>query len=282
MIAFIVYGLAFSSGALIGLAGYPPVKQRVSNYVSKQVQSAQQQLEDLFFIASRQQLQLLHLAVPPTLGLLLWLASGIWFLGLLGFVGGIVVPRLWVKRFKASRYKKFQNQLVDGLMLLSSCLRAGLSMMQSFAVVAEEMPAPISQEFGLILKETRMGIGLEDAMTHFKKRLPSNETNLFVTAVLVTRELGGDITTIFTQLVETLRERKKIRERIVTLTFMARLQGIIMMFLPVAFIFVTYNIDKSHFNFFLQDPLGRVILGGIILAQMVTIALFLRFGRMPF
>jgi len=191
------------------------------------------------------------------------------------------VPKLTVPFVKAKRNKLFHTQLVDGLLLLSSCLRAGLSMLQSFTVIAEEMPAPINQEFGLILKETRMGINLDEAMTHFKQRMPSDDTGLFVTAVLVARESGGDVTAIFTRLVETLRERKKIREKIKTLTFMARMQAVVMALLPIAFSYSVSKIDPNHFTFFLNDPVGKLLLAGIVVIQIFGAYLFLRFSRSP-
>ena len=126
-----------------------------------------------------------------------------------------------------------------------------------------------------------MGVSLDEAMVHFRQRIPSDDTTLFVTAVLVARETGGDVTSIFTQLVETLRERKKIKEKIKTLTFMARMQGIVMGILPVAFSYATYRMDPDHFGFFLHDPLGRMILVGVIGVQCFGALLFMRFSKSP-
>jgi tight adherence protein B len=277
-----ISGLIFGSVAIAGLATYPPLMTNVKLYVDRRATDARIQLEDIFVNLSQYRLKLLYGAAPVVLGLLFWvLSGGQWLLAAVGFALGFVVPKLTVPFVKAKRTKLFHTQLVDGLLLLSSCLRAGLSMLQSFTVVAEEMPAPISQEFGLILKETRMGINLEEAMAHFKQRMPSDDTGLFVTAVLVARESGGDVTAIFTRLVETLRERKKIREKIKTLTFMARLQAIIMGLLPIGFSYTVMKIDPNHFTFFLQDPVGKMLLVGIVVIQLFGAYLFLRFSRSP-
>jgi len=214
-------------------------------------------------------------------GLAGWLLTASWIVAVAAAALGLLAPRMIVNLMKVQRNKKFHAQLVDSLLLLSSCLRAGLSMLQAFTVVTEEMPAPISQEFGLILKETRMGVSLDEAMIHFRHRIRSDDTNLFVTAVLVARETGGDVTAIFTRLVETLRERKKIKEKIKTLTFMARLQGIVMGLLPIAFSYATYSMDRSHFQFFLTDPLGRLLLLGVVVVQLFGAFLFMRFSRSP-
>jgi tight adherence protein B len=277
----LLYGMVFGAVVLVSLASYPPVMERLNAYIRRRVDEARTNLEDIFVNLSQGRLRELYTYTPIVAALLGWVATGIWMFAIVGAGIGIVGPRLWVQHMRRSHQKRFHAQLVDTLLLVSSCLRAGLSMLQSFAVVAEEMPLPINQEFGLVLKETRMGVGLDEAMLHFKQRSPSDDTHLFVTAVLVARETGGDITAIFTRLVDTLRERKKIRERIKTLTFMSKLQAIVMAMLPIAFIFVTYSVDQKHFQFFLNDGLGRVMLAGIVMAQLFGLYLFLRFGRSP-
>jgi len=214
-------------------------------------------------------------------GLAGWLLTASWIVAVAAAALGLLAPRMIVNLMKVQRNKKFHAQLVDSLLLLSSCLRAGLSMLQAFTVVTEEMPAPISQEFGLLLKEMRMGVNLEEGMAHLKQRMPSDDTNLLSTAVLVARETGGDITAIFARLVETIRERKKIKERIKTLTFMARMQGVIMALLPIVFSYVVYTIDKNHFKFFLTDATGRVLLAGVVALQLFGGYLFMRFSKSP-
>ena len=281
MILLCIYTLGFGSAAILGLASCPPLAERLKLYVQRRASEAKLQLDDIFVTFSPNRLQGFYLLAPVGVGLLGWLASGSWVMAAAGAAVGLLMPRLMVPTMKAQRFRKFHAQLVDSLLLLSSCLRAGLSMLQAFTVVAEEMPAPINQEFGLILKETRMGVSLDEAMIHFRQRMPSDDTNLFVTAVLVARETGGDVTAIFTRLVETLRERKKIKEKIKTLTFMARMQGIVMGILPVAFSYVTYTMDRSHFNFFLTDPLGKVLLIGVVAVQLFGAFLFMRFSKSP-
>ncbi len=277
----VFYGFLFGSVVLASLATYVPVAERTKHYLQMRATEATFQLEDMFVTLSQHRLQLLHVLAPAGLGLLFWVATQQVVAGAVGAALGLSVPKLTLKVMKAKRRSKFHTQLVDSLLLLSSCLRAGLSMTQSFTVIAEEMPTPVNQEFGLVLKETRMGVSLDEAMTHFRQRMPSDDSNLFVTAVLVSRETGGDVTAIFTKLVETLRERKKIKEKIKTLTFMARMQAIVMGLLPIAFIFVTYSIDKSHFMFFLKDHTGQLLLGGVVLVQLLGAAMFLRFSRSP-
>jgi len=278
---FVFYVLGFGSVALAGLVSYPRFVERVSYTVKVRLEQASLQLSDIYMDLPQRKLLLLSVAAPMASALFVWLLTGQWFFGAIGFGIGLLIPRMAVPFLKRARQNKFQNQLVDGLLLLSSCLKAGLSMIQGFTVITEEMEPPINQEFALMLKETRMGVNFDEALLHLKQRMPSDDATLFVTAVLVARETGGDITSVFTQLVETIRERRKIKEKIKTLTFMARMQGIIMAMLPIVFSYVTYTIDKTYFQFFLHDPTGQLLLALIVFFQLVGGVLFMRFSRSP-
>jgi tight adherence protein B len=271
----------FGAVVITTFAAYPVLAGRVSTYLDEQTQKATGQLEEMFVVLSRETVWTLYATAPFAVGLGAWLLTERVIFGLLGFALGILVPSIVIKQLDSRRRSKFQTQLVDGLLLLNSSLKAGLSMLQSFAAMAEEMPPPISQEFSLLLKETRMGINLDEAIKHLDLRMPSDDMRLFSTAVLVARESGGDVTSIFGRLVETLRERYKIKEKIKTLTFMARLQGIIMAMLPFAFAFAVYQMDKNYFTFFFTDPLGRMLLTIIIVLQVLGGVMFARFSRSP-
>lgn len=277
----LAYGLGFTSVALAIFTTYPQLMQRFTDYVDRQSAQAAAELSDVFLNPSQRMVWILYAAAPLIVGVLVVLVTGKLYLGLLGLAGGILVPRFVVKQARARHKKKFHNQLVDGLLLLSSSLKAGLSMTQAFTVVAEEMPSPISQEFGLMLKESRMGVNIDEAMLHMKQRVPGDDVSLFVTAVLVARETGGDITHVFGRLVETLRDRKKLKERIATLTFMARIQGFVMAMLPFGFGFLVYQMNRDYFKFFLNEPMGRMMLVAIVLLQAIGGALYLRFSRSP-
>jgi tight adherence protein B len=277
----LAYGFTFGSIATAVAIAYPEVTQRFIEYVDRQSALAAAELSDVFLHPSQRTMWALYAAAPLIIGVMAVLITGRLIFGVIGLTLGVLVPSFLVRQARARHRKKFHDQLVDGLLLLSSSLKAGLSMTQAFTVIAEEMPAPISQEFGLILKEARMGVNLDEALLHMKQRVPGDDVSLFITAVLVARETGGDITHVFGRLVETLRDRKKLKERIATLTFMARLQGFVMAMLPFAFGVLVYQMNKDYFRFFLFEPLGRMMLVAIVLLQTVGTLLYLRFSRSP-
>ena len=90
------------------------------------------------------------------------------------------------------------------------------------------MPNPISQEFSLVIRQIQMGISLEEAMTKLKKRMNIDELDMVVTAMMVARETGGDLTQTFSRVVYTIQERNKLIGRVKALCIQAKLQGAIM------------------------------------------------------
>jgi len=156
-----------------------------------------------------------------------------------------------IKIMEKKRVEKFAGQLVDGLMVISSALKGGLSLLQALEVLVEEMPPPISQEFGLILRENKIGLTLEESLRRLNGRLKLEELGLMINSVLVARETGGDLTKVFSRLATTIRDNRKLKENIRTLTLQGRLQGIIMSLLPFVFAWWVMTTNKEHFDIML-------------------------------
>lgn len=238
--------------------------------------------ESLTFL-NVQKLLGVYIFLPPVLGLgsYLFFNRNI-FAGLGGFILGMILPSFYIKLYNVQRRKKFTAQLLDSLMILSTSLKGGLSIVQAFEVLVEEMPPPISEEFSLLLREVSLGISLEEALLHLKRRVPSEDLELVVSAVLVGRETGGDLTKVFSQLVGAMRDRISLKEKVKTLTFPAKLQGAIMSCLPIIFIFVVRNMDKHHFDIMLETDIGRILIGIAIFLQIFGIILFKKFSVVKF
>ncbi len=277
----VIYSLIFGSVALLGVASSPALMRSGNTYLKENLEEGVAELEGLFTGSPAQQLKLVYVGAPLVLRLAGWTLTGSWVIAGILAIAGLGVPNLFLQYAQAEHRQKFHDQLVDVLLQISSCLRAGLSMTQALEAVIEELPPPASYEFGFVLKELRMGVSLEDALLHLKQRVPSEDMTLFVTTVLVARETGGDITAVFAKLIETVRERKKMQERIKTLTLMPRMQAIIMAIIPLVFLYVTYSLNAGHVEFFLNDRTGKLWLAGIVGAQLVSWSLLAWFSRSP-
>jgi tight adherence protein B len=201
---------------------------------------------------------------------------------IIGSVFGMFVPSFLVKKMQDIRNNKFASQLVDGLMFLSASLKAGLSLLQALESLVEEMPAPISQEFGLVVKENRMGVALEDCFLHLRERMDNRDLHMVITAILVARETGGDLIDTFSQIVFTIREKTKIEGRVKTLCVQAKLQGIIMGILPIAFGLFIYKVNPANFEVLVKDKIGQMLLIYAVISEIIGVFLIAKFSKIKF
>jgi len=258
---------------------YPLFQRRATNYMQTKTTWARGEFDTMFMEVPQEKLTRLFLIAPAVGAALGLLLLRTWIGVVAGVAVGALVPKLAIEQQKAMRKRKFEAQLVDALMLLSSSLKAGLSILQAIEVVTEEMPPPISQEFGLVVKENKMGVSLNDSLVRLNKRVPSDDLNLVITAILVARETGGDVTAVFSRLVETIRDRRKIQERVMALTFMAKAQGYIMMILPIAFAAITYQMNPHFFDVFLHDQVGKMLLMAAVGLEIIGAGLIWLFAK---
>lgn len=279
MIKLLIFILMFA--AIILLAGqFLPVGYYFSQgWKEKNINQTSKKLEKMFFVASRRKVALMVMLFPLIAGGLGLMLSR-HFLGLLvGVFVGAAIPSIVINKMEERRRLKFQDQLVDGLMIVSSSLKAGLSLLQAIETLAEEMPAPISQEFGLLLNECRMGVPFEEAAAHLKQRVHVDDLDMVVTSILVARETGGDLTEVFSQLVFTIREKAKIERRVRTLTVQGRLQGWIMALLPIIFSIFIYKAQPDMFETMLHDKMGRLMLIYAAISQVVGIVVIRKLSK---
>jgi len=154
---------------------------------------------------------------------------------ILGMVFGglaLMAPTKLVLIMREKRRQKFNIQLVDALGSMSNALRAGFSINQAFETVVQNGEKPISQEFGVMLQQMRVGMNFYDALQSLDKRVGSDDLTLVVTAIDIARRTGGNLTEIFDKISLTIRERMRIERRVLTLTSQGRLQGIIVAIMP--------------------------------------------------
>lgn len=246
-----------------------------NRFQGKRATKLTESLEESFIFWEKRKVLFLSLSPLIFAGIGFFLLKNI--LGMaLGILWGLGFPNFMARMAKRNRIKKFQSQLVDSLLILSSSLKAGLSFIQAIEVVCEEMPAPISQEFNLVLKENKLGLSLEESLQGLRIRIPLEEVNLLVSSILVAREAGGELPKVFSRLTDTIRNNLKLKEKIATLTLQGRLQAIIMLFLPFAFTYFVYKQNPEHFSIMLENSLGRTLLIVAVIAQIVGMYLIKR------
>jgi len=236
-------------------------------------------LERMFIDIPVHVLIIMDVALPVVFGLAGFLLLGNIYIALVFAAVGIVAPVFIMKRMAQMRREKFSGQLVDTLLILTSSLKAGLSLVQSFQVLTEEMPPPISQEFGLAVRQMQMGISLEEAMTNMRRRLKIDELDMVATAMMVARESGGDITETFGRLIYTIQERNKLTSRVNVLCVQAKMQGVLMSALPLVFMVFVKQVSPDFFDIFLKDSLGRMILAYAVVSEILGVFFILKLSK---
>jgi tight adherence protein B len=199
---------------------------------------------------------------------LVTLKGAMFFAGLLaGILLGMALLGLRIRR----RRKKFTNQLGDMLTMVANALRAGFSFMQAFELIAREMDAPMGREVQLVVNEVNLGNTLESALDNMQRRVASPDFELVVTAVLIQRQVGGDLASILDTISETIAERVRMRREVMTLTAQGRLSGIVLAILPFAMAGILTFIKPDYLKPLLEDELGRIIIGVAIVSELIGI-----------
>lgn len=178
-----------------------------------------------------------------------------------GIVVAFVGPRIFLGVRKTARLKAFDDQLGDALNLIVNSLRAGYSTSQALEVISNEMPEPISEEFGRVVLELQLGVPFDTAMDNLLRRMPSADMDLVVTAMSVQREVGGNLAEVLDAITFTIRERVRIKGEIKTLTAQGRITGYLITGLPFVLSGVIYLVNPGFMSGLFEDPCGWAMIG---------------------
>jgi tight adherence protein B len=198
-------------------------------------------------------LVLLVLRQPTGLALLMGLVSG-------------AVPFLWLARRRERRMQLLDAQLPDAVELIARALRAGHPLAPALQMVAEELPEPISGEFGITFDEISYGVSLSDAMLSLAGRVPAEDLRFFAVAVVLQRETGGNLAEILDNIGKLIRERFKLLGTIRVLSAEGRLSAWILSLLPFATALLISLVNPDFMRVLWSDPTGfKMTLGAMVL-----------------
>ena len=264
--------LVFSSAFLLTQICMPSIMNQVIRINEHRTKNLTEQMEKMFIKTRVKTVFLIYTFGPILLALVGYLTfpSNVKLLGVVsGGIIGFLGPSVYVKYLDGIRKAKFQDQLIDSLMILSSSLKGGLSLVQAIEVVVEEIPVPASDEFGIVLAENKMGVSLEDSMAHLFRRMPSAALDQMITSILLARETGGNLPIIFQRIINTIRENKKIQQNIDNLTLQGKIQGVIMSLLPIGFAMIVTSTNPRFFDQMLNTDLGRMLLAYAFVSELI-------------
>lgn len=266
----------------LGMISYyftPLVINKIQEREEVKIKKASKELEKMFVSIPLRKLKILSLGA-----VLVGAFAGFIFFRFIGAAAGAFLgfsfPYFLVRFKKKKRKAMFAGQLVDAINILNGGLKAGLSFNQSLDMVISDMAAPISDEFSLVSREIRMGSSLEEALVNLDQRMDIEELRFVVAAILVAREVGGDLPSVLSQLVDTLRDRFRLKENIKTYTLQGRAQAYIISLIPIVFLFVVLQRNPRHFDIMLNSEIGRIFLVVAALLNIVGIFLIVKMSKM--
>lgn len=178
------------------------------------------------------------------------------------------VPRFIIKKRAKEKIKRFDSQLNEGITIISNSLKAGYSFLQAVAIVSDETSDPFSKEFKKLLKEMSLGISEEDALKNLLNRVDSEDLRLIMNAILIQKDIGGNLSEILDNISETIRERQKIKNELKTLTAQGKLSGLILMLMPVFLGMTIYLFNREYILLLFTTSIGLSMVAVAVVSEV--------------
>ncbi len=183
-------------------------------------------------------------------------------------VVGMALPNMLLKFRRRRRLAAFEENLPEAIDLLGRSIRAGHAFPTGLQIAADESPEPISSELRQVFEENKFGLPLKDSLDALMERVDLVDVRIFVTAVLVQREVGGNLGEILDGIAHTIRERFRIRRKLRTYTAQGRLTSYILGGLPILVALGIYGLNPEYMVVMFQEPAGRLALATAAFMQM--------------
>lgn len=193
------------------------------------------------------------------IGLLIGRRVGGAILPFLTVIGG-AIPFMNLKRLQAARLKKFQDQLPEAIDMLVNAMKSGYSLQAAIKFAGDEMPEPLGPEFTRVYDEQRLGMEMRNALLNMQARVDTVDCKMFVTALLLQRETGGNLAEVLSTLATLMRERVGIRAQIDTLTAEPRMSAVVLSLLPIVLFFGLAVLNRDFVAPLWLTPAGRLLL----------------------
>ncbi|XUU59340.1 type II secretion system F family protein [Erythrobacter sp. HA6-11] len=220
------------------------------------------------------------LGLALAVAVVVYLRSGALLLSLgVGAVVGAGFPHMVVGYFIKKRTNEFNTKFPDGIELLVRGLRSGLPVTETLAVVAQEVPGPVGEEFKGVVERIKIGRTMEDSLQETADRLGIPEFNFFCITLAIQRETGGNLAETLSNLADVLRKRAQMKLKIKAMSSESKASAYIVGSLPFVVFIMVWWVNPKYLNGFFTDDrlivagLGGMVwmaIGGFIMAKMVN------------
>lgn len=189
---------------------------------------------------------------------------------------GLVLPNVYLNMRVRARRRLLSEQVADMILLMANGLKAGHSLIQVMESVSREVAPPLSEHLKTFLRDTVMGMSVEDALVKMEQQADDEDLSLVITAVLIQYQVGGNLAEILNNISFTIRERVRLKKEIQALTAQGRLSAIIISLLPVSLAGVLTLISPDFLSVLFQEPMGWAMVGTAVVLQLIGIFVFRR------
>lgn len=215
-----------------------------------------------------QTLLLLSVGTALGLGTMVLIASRSITVGAVATALGATLPYLYVRRRRTKRFNAFEEFLPEAIDLVGRALRAGHPLSAGFKMAADDGPEPVASEFRRVFEEQRFGLPVQDSLLSMADRVDLVDVRILVTAILIQREVGGNLAEILDNLASVVRARFTIRRQIRVYTAQGRMTGYLLSALPLILFALLYTINAEYMSILFTDPIGKIL---------ITVALTMQF-----
>jgi len=266
MFPAIVFALVSGAVFLASLIIYTILHKACRKYQERYLAQALDDLSAMFLFIDPRQMLILNACSVLLLGVLGYLVVNP-FGCAMAAVAGLFFPRALVAFYRRRRVRRFNAQLVDALQSLASAMRAGLTFVQAVEHVSKEAAPPLSEELGLLIKEVKFGVSLEQALLNLSQRVGSDDLELIVVSTNIARALGGNMAEMFETISATIRERFRLEGKIDAMTSQGKLQGWIVAAMPLVLGCVLNYLRPDLMKPMLEHPFGYVLVATICVME---------------
>jgi tight adherence protein B len=241
----------------------------VVDYRARFTEQARATLADLFLFVDSERLFRINLVLMALVALLVLALTGAWFPAVLSAVFLYFVPRVVYSFLRKRRIDTFVMQLPEALLSVAGAMKAGSSLVQGMETMVAETTGPIGQEFGLFLREVRVGITFDDALDNLLKRIPNDDLRLAISGMKISREIGGNLAETLERVADTLRRKLEMEGKIRALTAQGKLQGLVMTGLPIFLGVILYQMEPVHMSRLFTEFFGWATLTVVVVMEAI-------------
>jgi tight adherence protein B len=218
---------------------------------------------------SLQTLCILSLGMAVGLGSMMLISTGSVLAGFFATVVGAMLPSMYVRRRRTKRLNAFEEFLPESIDLVGRALRAGHPLSAGFKMAADDGPEPVAGEFRRIFEEQRFGLPLQDSLLGMADRINLVDVRILVTAILIQREVGGNLAEILDNLSAVVRARFTIRRQVRVYTAQGRMTGYLLSALPLIIFAILYALNGKYMSILFTDPVGKILVGVALSMQLI-------------